>query len=368
MSANIRKKTICYFVGTHGDWGGASRIIFNIIRHLDKNHFEPIVMMTAEGEISKELSELGVRSVVWKHQEHFSVLSHLRHLFGCLHFYLKNKIDIVVLSYSCLGWRPAELLAAKLCRIPVIQHCQQVISEPSPYTKYSKLILTCSNYVLEKSGFASAQAQCVYDIVDVERFSNGMDTRKDLGLMDSHVVITFLGRSRKSKGLDAFVSLANELPGERFRFLIAVQRIPKPNLDSYSDGEFNALIGADSRIQHIEFRSDIENIYAASDIIVMPSQGDEPCPAVALEAAASGTPIVATDTGATNELVVDNKTGFLVQKDDFKTLVDCVKLLAVDAEVRVEMGGEAMMHAREKFFRQPIEQIHEIYETLQARD
>jgi glycosyltransferase involved in cell wall biosynthesis len=368
MCAGVRKKTICYFVGTHGDWGGASRIIFNIVRHIDRNHFEPIVMLTAEGEISKELEELGVRSVVWKHQEHFSVLSHFKHLLRCLHFYLKKKVDIVVLSYSRLGWRPAELLAAKLTRIPVIQHCQQVVREPLPYTKYSKLILTCSNYVLEKSGFAPEQARSIYDIVDVDRFCNGTDIRKDLGLTDSHIVITFLGRKRKSKGLDAFASLANELPGERFCFLVAVQRIPKPNSDSYSDEEFNALISADSRIQHIEFRPDIENIYAASDIIVMPSQGEEPCPAVALEAAASGKPIVATDTGATNELVVDNKTGFLVQKDDYKTLVDRVKLLALDAEIRAEMGGEAMMLARERFFRQPIEQIHEIYETLQERD
>ena len=345
---------------------GASRIIFNIVRHLDKNQYEAIVMMTAEGEISEELAELGVRSVIWKHQEQFGVLSHIRQLFRSLLFYLRNRVDIVAVSYDRLGWRPAELLAAKLARIPVIQHCQQVVSEPSPYTKYSTLILTCSKFVLEKSGFARAQS--IYDIVDVDRFCNGTDIRKDLGLNDSHVVITFLGRTRKSKGLDAFVSLVHELTGERFRFIVAVQRIPKPNLDSYSIEEFDALINADSRIQHIDFRPDIENVYAASDIIVMPSQGDEPCPAVALEAAASGKPIVATDTGATNELVEDNKTGFLVQKDDYKTLLDRVKQLATDAELRAEMSAEAMLLARERFFRRPIEQIHEIYETLPAHD
>ena len=96
----------------------------------------------------------------------------------------------------------------------------------------------------------------------------------------------------------------------------------------------------------------------------MPSQGEEPCPAVALEAAASGKPIVATDVGAVSELVVHNKTGFLVQKGDHKALVDRVRLLATDAEIRAEMGGEAMMLARERFFRQPIKQLHEIYETL----
>jgi glycosyltransferase involved in cell wall biosynthesis len=364
MCAGVRKKTICYFVGTHGDWGGASRIIFNIVRHIDRNHFELIVMVTAEGEVSKELEELGVRSVVWKHREHFGVLSHFKHLLRCLHFYLTNKVDIVVLSYSRLGWRPAELLAAKLTRVPVIQHCQQVVREPSPYTKYSKLILTCSNYVLEKSGFAAEQVRSIYDIVDVDRFRNGTDVRKDLGLADSHIVITFLGRKRKSKGLDVFVSLANELSGERFRFLVAIQRIPKPNSDSYSEQEFNALISADSRIRHIEFWPDIEDIYAASDIIVMPSQGEEPCPAVALEAAASGKPIVATDMGAISELVVHDKTGFLVQKGDHKSLVDRVRLLAADAELRAEMGSEAMMLAQERFFRQPIMQLHEIYETL----
>ncbi len=364
MHGISKKKTIGYFVGTHGDWGGASRIIFNIVRNIDRSRFEPIVMLTAEGEICKELKGLGVRFAVWKHETCFSPLSHFKHLIRSLHFYRRNKVNVVVLNYGCLGWRPAELLAARLAKLPVIQHCQQVVSAPQPYTKYSNLILTCSNYVLDKSAFAPVRVRTVYDIVDTERFAAGADIRGELGLENSHIVITFLGRKRKIKGLDVFVSLTNQFPEESLRFLVASRRTGKPNLDSYSDEEFNTLVGTDRRIRYIDYRSDVENIYKASDIIVMPSQGEEPCPAVALEAAASGRPMVATDMGAISELVVHDKTGFLVPKHDYQALVDCVRLLVTDSQRRVEMGREAKALARERFFKQPIEQLHEIYETL----
>ena len=39
-------RTICYFVGTHGDWGGASRILFNLVRRIDRQRFKPIVMLS----------------------------------------------------------------------------------------------------------------------------------------------------------------------------------------------------------------------------------------------------------------------------------------------------------------------------------
>lgn len=364
MGGNVGRKTICYFVGTHGDWGGASRIIFNIVRNIDRGQFEPVVMLTSEGEICEELQELAVEYVLWEHKEHRAAFSYVKHLIKCLRFYSRYRVNVVSLSYGCLGWRPAELLAAKLLKIPVIQHCQQIVRAPSPYTKYSRWILTCSDFVLEKSAFVPARTQRIYDIVDVERFGTGADIRRGIGLDDSHIVITFLGRKRKSKGLDMFVALSNDFQEERIRFLVAGQRVPKPNRDSYSDWEFDELIAKDDRIQYVGYQADVENIYAASDIIVMPSQGQEPCPAVTLEAAASGRPIVATDTGATRELVVNNKTGLLVPKGDYERLVDCVKLLATNSQLREDMGREAMVLARERFFREPIKELQEIYETL----
>jgi glycosyltransferase involved in cell wall biosynthesis len=205
----------------------------------------------------------------------------------------------------------------------------------------------------------------IYDIVDIDRFGKGNNIRKDLGLENTQTVITFLGRARKSKGLDAITYIAKELLKENFRFLFAVQRIPRPNWDSYTQDEFNSIIGLDDRIKHIEFRSDIQNIYAVSDIIVMPSQGDEPCPAVALEAAASGRPIVATDSGATKELVIHNKTGYIVPKEkNYESLINSVKKLAYDPHLRSQMAKEAINHAREKFFNQPINQIQNIYKSL----
>jgi glycosyltransferase involved in cell wall biosynthesis len=364
METSARPRRICYFVGTHGDWGGASRIIFNIIRHLDRRSFEPVVMLTTAGPICRELDEAQVRYHVWKHHVRFSPLKHIVQTYKAWRFYRRERIDLIGLSFGCLGWLPAELLAAWLARVPIIQHCQQVVRKPSPYTRFSALVLTCSEYVREQSSFGRVTARRLYDIVEIDRFDTGADIRQELGIAPSDLVVTFLGRKRKSKGLDAFVELTRLLPEPTIRFVLAVQRTARPNADTYTDAEFDAMLRSDPRIVHVGFRPDVQNIYAASDVIVMPSGANEPCPAVALEAAASGKPIVATDTGATGELITDGETGFLVARGDMDALLNRVRQLIADSELRVKMGHAAQLLARRKFFEEPVGELHAILRSI----
>jgi glycosyltransferase involved in cell wall biosynthesis len=365
--ADTDRSAICYFTGTHGDWGGASRIIFNIVRYIDKARFRPVVMLSGGGEICTELDELGIEHFVWQHEYRSRPHLFALRVLQSLRFYRRHRIDIVSLAYSCLGWRPAELLAARLAGIPVIQHCQRVIAKPSPYTKYSSLIATCSNYLARSSSFAPVRTQTINDIVDVSRFRDAVGIRKELGVEATDLVVTFLGRRRKLKGLDLFVALTRLIPQVNVRFLIAGQRTGRPNDDTYGDREFDELLATDSRIRYIGFRPDVEAIYASSDVIVMPSHGEEPCAAVVLEAAASGKPIVATDTGATKELMADGHTGLLVPRGDLGKLAECVNLLLSDAGRRREMGENGIRFAQRRFFSEPLAQLHEIYASLSSR-
>jgi glycosyltransferase involved in cell wall biosynthesis len=216
---------------------------------------------------------------------------------------------------------------------------------------------------MDASGFPVHIKRCIHDIVEVERFSNGRNIRSELGLGDSDTVVAFLGRSRRKKGLDSFVSLLADLTDPSIRFVVAVQRTGRPNVDTYSDEELARLL-ADERIVHVAYRPDVESVYAVSDVVVIPSRGDEPCPAVVLEAAASGRPVVATAVGAITELVVDGETGFLVPPEDPLALLDAVKRLVEDTGLRGRMGTAAARHARRRFFEEPIEQLQTLYAEL----
>ncbi len=358
------KKVVCFFVGTHGDWGGASRIIFNIIRNFDHEQFAPIVMLSGTGEICAELDKIDVRYEIWPNKPSSRIVLRIGRWLAARKFFKCNRVDLVVAAYGCLGWKPVEILAARALKIPIVQHCQRVIKSPCPYSRFSAMIFTSSEYISRESNFKDVIVIPMTDIVDIDRFSSGVDVRSELGIPADNKIVTFLGRKRRCKGLDKFVDMCEQIHGHGISFIVATQRTGKPNEDTYSDEEFAELMRRDRRLIHVDYRGDIENIYAISDVIVMPSRDAEPCPAVVLEAAASGKPIVAYNVGATSEFVIDKKTGFLCEDDDIDSLVQQVKHLLNDSELRTAAGTQSVELARQRFFAEPIKTINTTYFAL----
>ena len=51
---------ICFFAGTHGDWGGASRVLFTTLQLLDRTRFHPIVLLTRDGPAGRILTDMDI--------------------------------------------------------------------------------------------------------------------------------------------------------------------------------------------------------------------------------------------------------------------------------------------------------------------
>ena len=124
------------------------------------------------------------------------------------------------------------------------------------------------------------------------------------------------------------------------------------------------LVARDPRIRYLGFREDIENLYATADIIVMPSQWDEPCAMVLFEAAAAGKPVVATATGGTAEVLRQGETGFLVEREDVAGMTECVTRLIQDRELRARVGEAAWHLARRSLAVEPVRQLEMLYVSL----
>ena len=321
------------------------------------------MMLSAKGPACEEMEAQKIDYVIWPLTE-VGPMSFVLRFIKSLNFFSKRRVDLISLTYGCLGWRPAELLAARLARIPVVQHCQRVVRNPSPFARHSDLILASSDYVRLKSAFAPNRVCTLYDLVDIERFGNGTDLRAELGISKDRFVITYLGRQRKAKGIDIFVEMIQRISNPELTFVIATQRAGNRTSDAYSDEDFRRIVESDSRIIHIDFREDVENLYATSDVVVMPSLEPEPSPAVVLETAASGKPIVATDTGSTRELVIPGETGLLVAPNDADELMYGVTRLIKDTELRSRLGRNAKARAATTFFQASLSQMHNFYAKL----
>jgi glycosyltransferase involved in cell wall biosynthesis len=133
---------------------------------------------------------------------------------------------------------------------------------------------------------------------------------------------------------------------------------------AYTEDEIRGLVARDPRIRYLGYRTDVENLYATSDLIVMPSQWEEPCAMVLFEAAAAGKPVVATVTGGTAEILRDGETGYLVERHDLEGMTARVARLIQDDALRNRLGQAASQLARRSLAVEPVRQLEGLYASL----
>ncbi|NMC42636.1 MAG: glycosyltransferase family 4 protein [candidate division Zixibacteria bacterium] len=108
-------------------------------------------------------------------------------------------------------------------------------------------------------------------------------------------------------------------------------------------------------------------LIAEADIMVMPSRR-ESFGVAAVEAAACGVPVIATNVGGIPEVVEDGVSGVLVPPDDCRALTNAILRLAIDRDLRIAMGRAGRAIAGQRFdLKDNLDQLEALYrEALQA--
>jgi mannosyltransferase len=188
-----------------------------------------------------------------------------------------------------------------------------------------------------------------------------------LGLGGRHGVGIF-GRVRRQKGTDLFVSALIELLPRHPDFSGIVVGLTKPNEASFLAKLKRRVeqAGLAHRIVFLGERpaAELPRLLAAVSICVAP-QRYEGFGLVPLEAAACGTPVVATRVGAAPTIVEDGKTGLLVEPDRQEALTAALNLLMSDAAARAAMGAAARGRAMDEFsVEREVEAYLDVYRSL----
>jgi len=353
---------VAYFLGTNNDWGGASRALLNFVRKLDRAAFTPLVIIPTPGPLQQILAAQGIRCEVWPiHDRSRNLPGYAFDVIRSMAFFRRQRIALAHLNYGAIGWKPAEILAARLLRIPLINHFHTAVKTASSYLRYSASVIGVSGYVCRQSDHRGVPCHVVHNVADFDRFGHGRPKRSEIGLRADSVVVGFFGQVRRIKGIRLFLELARRVPGREVEFLIAGELKGE---DTFPPDEFERMLGGDARIKYLGYREDVQDLYASCDIVVMPSQWEEPCAMVLFEASAAGKPIVATATGGTPEILMDGDTGYLIERSDIDALVERVHKLVGSQELRRSMGARAKQSAAEKFVSAPVRQLEGLYRQL----
>lgn len=166
--------------------------------------------------------------------------------------------------------------------------------------------------------------------------------RLELQVPQGVPVVAYVGRLAGVKRPERFVDVALELgrtyPDARFLIVGGGELLPALRDRARPLGERAMFLG---------WRPDVENIYAASDVVVLTSD-NEGMPVTLIEAAAAGVPAVTTGVGSAPEVVVDGLTGFVTDRTT-RGLADAVDRLLADPELRSRMGRAAAARAEREF-------------------
>jgi glycosyltransferase involved in cell wall biosynthesis len=354
---------ICFLTGSDADWGGASRVLYTTLRKMDLARIDPWVLLSGNGPIKAELEMLGIPCLAWgPATEPQNKIAYLRALFRAIWLLRRKRIDALHVNHRF--WRPAEVLAALLLRIPVLVHFHVVNKEGGSLMGRCRAAISVSHYVADASLPKALPKEVVYNPVSLDRFENGSSLRDEWGMPPNAVVVAFLGQIRDIKGVQDFIGMARLISDPDARFLIAGEcRDPKIFPGSYSEQDLNVLAGGDARIRYVGYVAQVENVYHTADIVVVPSRWQEPLGLINLEAGACRKPVVATRVGGIPEVVKDGMNGFLVEPGDVEALAERVGQLIADPALRVRMGEAGRVNVEQNFTTRPVRE----FETLLLR-
>lgn len=347
---NAAKPVICFFTNSAGNWGGASRVLFTNLWQLDTRRLSPLLILPRKGPIEEELKSRKIRYEIWNDfTEPGAPLLYLKSFWRALRFLRRERVALIHVNGSGF-WRPAELLAARLLRIPIVAHYHVVNDKPAPAMSWCRAAIAVSRFTAEQSGPASLPKPVIYNGVDLTRFDAGRSLRAELGILEDAVVVAFLGQIREIKGVADFIAMAHRIQNPHAVFLLAGEcRDPKKYAGSYSEADLAAMSAGDTRIRYVGYLKEVENLYHTADIVVVPSRWEEPLGLINLEAGACRRPVVATRVGGIPEVVLDGVNGLLVKPGNVDELVAAVERLIAAPELREKMGLAGRSLVEEKF-------------------
>ena len=181
---------------------------------------------------------------------------------------------------------------------------------------------------------------------DIVVIPNGIDVDHYTPAPEERAVrptLLFLGRLKKYKRVDLVLRALRELAAEG----IDVELVVGGAGDQAAPLETLAKeLGVDDRVNFAGFVADPVKLgFLRSSWIHVLTSHKEGWGISNLEAGACGTPTVASDAPGLRESVVDGETGILVPHGDVTALVDALRRLIRDPELRQRMGAAARTFA-----------------------
>ncbi|MGA7160200.1 MAG: glycosyltransferase family 4 protein [Bacteroidota bacterium] len=210
------------------------------------------------------------------------------------------------------------------------------------------------NNVLFSTRMPEAKVKVVPLGTDLYRFDprnyNTLETRTFFGLPHEKKIIGVLGRLDPGKGQEVLIRAIPEVVKRHpdILFLIAGEETTgEPGYKAYLEKLCRAIT-VDKYVRFLPFTDDVPRLMAALDVFILPSFS-ETFGLVLIEAMAMEKPVIATNAGGPPEIIVDGKTGLLVEPRNVEAISSAIEKILGDDVLRATLANSAREEALRRF-------------------
>jgi len=355
LSNTGKKIRIAFILWSLEGMGGSEHVVFDIVRKLDKDLFDVLVIGLREGLIRNLYEKIGVKvEVISKTRKYdFKFVQRIRNVLIKENIHLVNTHHFEPLLYGFLATRMTKI------RLIHTEHSVwQYLELGFLKKKLSDFLLWNTDeivaiskqlfqYYRDNPFVSISKTHLIVNGIDLSRYKceDNTQLKKKLGFKKKDILIGMNANLRPEKNHKVLISAFSKLSETlKDAHLVLV------GLDCMG-GElhrFAAQIKGSDCIHFLGYRKDVTDLLNIFDVFCLSSL-NEGLPLVILEAMACGVPVVGSDVMGINEVITDNENGLLFPYDDEKILAEKIKLILKDDSLRSQLSKAGLAYVKEKF-------------------
>lgn len=359
-----------------GGPGGGEQVFLNIARNIDREQYNPSVILLKKGWLYDQLSQDDIKITIISSQRSWDLSFLYRLIKSCR----QQKIDVIHSHFT--GANLYASLAGSILRIPVVVTFHNELILPWWSCSYSKfkhfLIRNFASRIVMVAEFMKKdyvniakyppnKLLTIYNGIDLDRDKVDIDStalRKELGLRDDDLLVGHVANLRPPKGHEYLIRAAKLiceiLPNVKF---LLVGEDNRENLKGDIEKQIYDL-NLNENVKLLGYRADVPELLRLIDVFVLPSIS-EGHPLSVIEAMAASRPIVATNVGGLPEIVEDGLNGYLVKSENPSALAEKILVLLKNKNLREQMGKMGRKTVEENFsIKTMIDNYQNLYREL----
>jgi len=366
MTSNLKVLQVIPKLG----YGGAETGCYDIAHYLPENGCKSFIV-TSGGDLTKFINKEKVKLIKLPVHSKNPLLILLNTL-ALIFIIIFNNITIVHARSRAPAW--SCLFATKITRRKFVTTFHGTYNFNSKLKRFYNSVMVKSNLIIAGSNFIFSHIKNNYsdylDIknkllvifrgINVDYFDHTTKTEleekkllKNWGIEENKKIILLPGRLTSWKGQELFLEAINmvniQLGYEAFYAVILGS---DQGRDLYKKKliRLSEQYRMNKQVKFIDHCKDMALAYKVSDIVVSSSIEPEAFGRVAVEAQSMQKVIIASDIGGSNETVINEKTGYLFESGNAKSLSDKIlKVLNLDETMIKTIGIEGRKNIVSKF-------------------